>query len=59
MHVGGSKTIDRIAQNFLNSYKSIEAFDKRNKAPWFVILSMPSPKDFSLGRRGRVNRVEI
>lgn len=59
VRVGGDKTLERLARNVINSRRVIERFDARNVAPWFAVLSMPSPKDFELNRSGRLRKVEL
>lgn len=57
--VGGSKTLEMIASNVINSHHAIERFDSRNEAPWFVVLQMPDPKDFALNRSGRIRKKDL
>jgi hypothetical protein len=59
VRVGGDKTLERIARNVINSRHVIERFDVRNEAPWFAVLSLPTPKDFELSRSGRLRKVEL
>lgn len=57
--LGGSKSMEAVAQNILNSRNALERFAKRNAAPWYVSLSMPTPKDFALNRSGKIREVGL
>ena len=56
---GGDKTLERLARNVINSRRVIERFDARNVAPWFAVLTMPTPKYCELNRGGRLRKVEL
>ena len=59
VRVGGDKTLERLARNVINSRRLIERFDARNVAPWFAVLTMPTPKDFAFNRSGSPRKVDL
>lgn len=59
LRVGGNKTLERLARNLLNSQRALESYDRSHPAPWFVVLSMPSPQHFERNRSGKIRTVDL
>ncbi len=55
---GNITTVD-VAQNIINSRRVLERFVRKQEAPWMVTLALPSPKDFALGKAGRLTRHDL